>query len=170
MRPQRPNLRGWWCWREIAAWLETDLRHRENERWEQKAKGGPIFPGGLYRWIQICVATLVFAEVVPVLAGSGVPTAAAIQPLTELTVGTVVSGFAFVFFNDVYIWSLKTKIRKLKKAPERSLLHGARSRKAWTNAALLHPLKMGGTRNEFRLAKVRSWPRWSHQQSPTDFR
>lgn len=48
------------------------------------------------------------------LAGSGVPTAAAIQPLTELTVGTVVSGFAFVFFNDVYIWSLKTKIRKLK--------------------------------------------------------
>lgn len=115
VRPQRPNLRGWWCWREIAAWLETDLRHRENERWKQKAKGGPIFPGGLYRWIQICVATLVFAEVVPVLAGSGVPTAAAIQPLTELTVGTVVSGFAFVFFNDVYIWSLKTKIRKLKK-------------------------------------------------------
>lgn len=115
MRPQRPNLCGWWCWREIAAWLETDLRHRENERWKQKARGGPIFPEGLYRWVQIHIATFVFAEVVPVLAGSGMPTAAAIQPLAELTVGKVVLSFAFVFFNDMYIWSLKPKIHNLKK-------------------------------------------------------
>lgn len=40
----------------------------------------------------------VFAEVIHVLAGSGSPQSATIQPVTELLTGKVVSFFAFVFF------------------------------------------------------------------------
>lgn len=52
----------------------------------------------------------VFPRVVPVQAGSGSPPPAAIQPVTEL----LSKFFAFLFFKDVYIWSQKAKICKLK--------------------------------------------------------